>query len=66
MNQIIKNESIESENYEVTISNAGSSLVASFIKKGVTIGGITGTLEVVQQCKFRSNCKEYETRRCRS
>ena len=35
------------EEYLATTANAGSSLVASYIKKGITIGGITGTLETL-------------------
>ena len=35
------------ENYSATTANAGSSLVANYIKEGITIGGITGTLEIL-------------------
>ena len=41
------NNQVASESYSATTANAGSSLVASYIKKGITIGGITGTLEVL-------------------
>ena len=45
---IIKNNNqVASEGYLATTANAGSSLVASYIKKGITIGGITGTLETL-------------------
>ena len=44
---IEKNNRITSEDYLATTANASSSLVASYIKEGVTIGGITGTLEVL-------------------
>ena len=45
---IIKsNNQVASESYSATTANAGSSLVASYIKKGITIGGITGTLETL-------------------
>ena len=43
---IIKNNSqVASEGYFSTTANANSNLVASYIKEGITIGGITGTLE---------------------
>ena len=43
---VIKNNNINNEKYLAT-ANANSELVASYIKSGVTIGGITGTLEVL-------------------
>ncbi len=46
-NIIKNNNQVASESYSATTANAGSSLVASYIKKGITIGGITGTLEVL-------------------
>ncbi len=43
---ISNNEQItKQEDYLATTANADSSLVASYIKKEITIGGITGTLE---------------------
>ena len=44
---INNNNQVASEGYSATTANAGSSLVASYIKKGITIGGITGTLETL-------------------
>ena len=46
---IVKNNNqlASQEDYLATTANAGSSLVASYIKKGITIGGITGTLETL-------------------
>ncbi len=41
----IINNSIGSEGYLSANSNAYSNLIANYIKKGITIGGITGTLE---------------------
>ncbi len=41
------NGQVANEGYAATSANAGSSLVASYIKKGITIGGITGTLETL-------------------
>lgn len=43
---IVKNNNlIINEKDAMTTANAGSTLVAKYIKKGITIGGITGTLE---------------------
>ena len=39
------NNNIANEGYSATTANANSNLVASYIKEGITIGGITGTLE---------------------
>ena len=41
---VVVNQKTEGESY-LAGENAGSSLMASYIRKGVTIGGITGTLE---------------------
>ena len=41
----IINNSIGSEGYLSANSNEYSNLIANYIKKGITIGGITGTLE---------------------
>lgn len=41
---VIKNN-IGNEDYSATTANAGSTLVANYIKEGITIGGITGTLK---------------------
>ena len=41
------NQLASQEEYLATTANAGSSLVASYIKKGITIGGVTGTLETL-------------------
>ena len=46
-NIIRNNNTVANESYLATIANAGSSLIASYIKKGITIGGITGTLETL-------------------
>ena len=46
-NIIRNNNTVADESYLATIANAGSSLIASYIKKGITIGGITGTLETL-------------------
>ena len=44
-NIISSNKQIASGDYKVTTANAGSTLVANYIKEGITIGGITGTLK---------------------
>ena len=43
---IIKNNNqVANEGYSSTIANADSNLIANYIKEGITIGGITGTLK---------------------
>lgn len=45
---IINNKNkVANKGYFATTANAGSDLIASYIQKGITIGGITGTLEVL-------------------
>ena len=46
-NIIINNNQVENARYLATTANVSSNLIASYIKKGITIGGITGTLEVL-------------------
>ena len=46
-NIIKNNNQVASEGYAATTANANSNLVASYIKSGITIGGITGTLESI-------------------
>lgn len=41
---VVKNRGAVGEGYAST-ANAGSTLVANYIKNGITIGGVTGTLE---------------------
>ena len=41
------NDKIMQEGYLGTTSNAGSSLIARYIKEGVKIGGITGTFKTL-------------------
>lgn len=43
---VIKSNNINSEKY-FALANENSNLVASYIKSGITLGGITGTLEVL-------------------
>ena len=45
--KIVNNNKIINEEYLATTANTKSNLVASYIKEGVTIGGITGTLEIL-------------------
>lgn len=45
-NNIITNKGILKEKYQVG-ENTNSNLLASYIEKGVTIGGVTGTLEIL-------------------
>ena len=42
-NIINNNSQIANEGYFATTTNANSNLIASYIKEGVKVGGITGT-----------------------
>ena len=53
-NIISNNSQIANEGYSATTTNANSNLVASYIKNGVKVGGITGTLEVLKEEKKES------------
>ena len=44
---LTNNKELASAGYLATTANVSSNLVASYIKSGITIGGITGTLEVL-------------------
>ena len=46
-NIISTNNNLASEGYLATISGASSNLIASYIREGVEVGGIIGTLEVL-------------------
>ena len=46
-NIISNNNQISNEGYFATTANANSNLVASYIKEGITIGGITGNLKIL-------------------
>ena len=42
---IVNNNQVASEGYSATTANADSEIIANYIKKGITIGGVTGKLE---------------------
>lgn len=46
-NIISNNNRVANEGYLATTANAGSSLIAGYILNGITIGGITGTMDVL-------------------
>lgn len=46
-NNIRKNKNVSKGEYSATITNAGSNLIANYIKEGVKIGGITGKLKTL-------------------
>ena len=46
-NIIKNNNQVESEGYLATTANAGSSLIANYVLNGITIGGITGKMDVL-------------------
>ena len=44
---IVNNNQVAREGYSATTANAGSRLISNYILNGITIGGITGTLDVL-------------------
>ena len=42
---IVNNNQVANEGYAATSANGDSELIANYIKKGITIGGVTGKLE---------------------
>lgn len=46
-NIINKNNQVATEGYLATTANAGSNLIAGYILNGITIGGITGTMDIL-------------------
>lgn len=54
-NMIKKQNKIANENYSTMIENISSNLISSYIKKGITIAGITGTLEVLDTSDATAN-----------
>ena len=42
---IVDNNQVANEGYAATTANADSEVIANYIKKGITIGGVTGKLE---------------------
>ena len=46
-NIISNNNQVASEGYSATTANAGSSLISNYILNGITIGGITGKMDVL-------------------
>ena len=57
-NIISNNSQIANEGYSATTTNANSNLVASYIKNGVKVGGITGTLEVLDTSDATATAEE--------
>ena len=44
---IVNNNQVANEGYAATSANAGSSLISNYILNGITIGGITGKMDVL-------------------
>ena len=57
---INNNNQIADEEYSATTINAGSNLIAKYIKKGEKIGGITGTLEVLNTADATATAEDIE------
>lgn len=52
------NNQVASEGYSATTAKVGSSLISNYILNGVTIGGITGTLEVLNTSDATATAEE--------
>lgn len=46
INNVLVNNKISHINYNVATANSNSNLVSNYIREGITIGGVTGTLKV--------------------
>ncbi len=57
---INSNNQIADEEYSATTINAGSNLIAKYIKKGEKIGEITGTLEVLNTADATATAEDIE------
>ena len=56
---IIKNNNqVASEGYLATTANAGSSLISNYILNGITIGGITGKMDVLDTSDATATAEE--------
>lgn len=55
---LTRNAKILKEEYFGTIANANSDLVASYIKEGISIGGIIGTLKVLDTSDATASAKD--------
>ena len=55
---IFKNNNIVENNYGAISANSGSNLVSNYIKSGITIGGVEGTLEVLDTSDATATAKD--------
>ena len=56
---IIKNNNqVANEGYATTSANAGSNLIANYILNGITIGGITGKMDVLNTSDATATAEE--------
>ena len=60
---IKKNNQIANEGYSVATANAGSSLISNYILNGITIGGITGKMEVLDTSDATATAEEITWRK---
>ena len=58
VNVASNNSQIADEGYAATSANAGSSLIANYILNGITIGGITGKMEVLDTSDATATAEE--------
>ena len=52
------NGQVAKEGYAATSSNAGSSLISNYILNGITIGGITGKMDVLNTSDATATAEE--------
>ena len=56
---VIKNNNqVASDGYSATTANEGSSLISNYILNGITIGGITGKMEVLDTSDATATAEE--------
>ena len=61
---VIKNNNqVASEGYSATTANASSSLISNYILNGITIGGITGKMEVLDTSDATATAEEITWRK---
>ena len=55
---IVNNHQVANEGYAATSANAGANLIANYILNGITIGGITGKMEVLDTSDATATAEE--------
>ena len=60
---IVNNKQVTKEGYSVATANASSSLISNYILNGITIGGITGKMEVLDTSDATATAEEITWRK---